>query len=184
MKVNIAGKGVIPFVNKVAPIYNIEVNAEILKKLVKNPKFKIYDANGFGQITAATFAPPAPVAPVEEPKVEEKPVEAPKPKKASKKAKNIDEVPGVVKEIVVEEKAPVAVEEPVEIEQVEEPVEMNEEVEAPAIEVPVEEEELEIPVEDTDFEEFPAEEEAEEATEETTEEAPKTTSKKKKKNRK
>lgn len=131
MKVNIAGKGIIPYINRIAPAMNVEVSEVILKKLVKNPKFKIYNSNGFGQITAATFEPIPETAPV----VEEKPIEAPKPKKEKKAVKKAEEVPGVVKEIVVEEKAPVVeetpIEEPVveeapvaeEIEQVEEPVE-------------------------------------------------------------
>lgn len=142
MKVNIAGKGIIPYINRIAPAMNVEVSEVILKKLVKNPKFKIYNSNGFGQITAATFEPIPETAPV---------VEAPKPKKEKKAVKKAEEVPGVVKEIVVEEKAPVVeetpIEEPVveeapvaeEIEQVEEPVELNEEVDAEAIEEPVEE---------------------------------------------
>lgn len=165
MKVNISGKGVIPIINKVAPVYNIEVADEILKKIIKNPNFRVYASEGFGQITAATFNAPA------------APVEAPKKAEPVKKA---EEVPGVVKEIVVEEKAPVveevAIEEPVveeapvEIEQVEEPVEMTEEVEAEAVEEELEEVTDEI---------------VEETAEETTEEAaPVQTSKKKKKNRK
>lgn len=186
MKVNIIGKGVIPYVNRVAPVYNTEVNAEILKKLVKNPKYKIYGSDGSGQVTAATFNPPIPSAP---PVVEEKPVVKEIPKKTFKKAKKVEEAPkveevaGVVTDIVVEEKADVVEEtlpeiteqEIVDGEIIEEPT--------PAEEVP-EVEELEIPIEETDVEAFPAEEE--ESVEESTDaEAPKQPSKKnKKKNRK
>ena len=67
MKVNIAGKGIIPYINRIAPAMNVEVSEVILKKLVKNPKFKIYNSNGFGQITAATFEPIPETAPVVEP---------------------------------------------------------------------------------------------------------------------
>ena len=95
MKVNISGKGVIPIINRVAPVYNIEVADDIVKKIIKNPKFRVYAAGGL--VTAATFNPPTP-APV----VEEKPVEAPKPKKEKKAPKKVEEVPGVVQEIVVE----------------------------------------------------------------------------------
>jgi hypothetical protein len=168
MKVNISGKGVIPIINKVAPVYNVEVADAILKKIIKNPKFRVYASEGFGQVTAATLN--APVAPA---------VEAPK---EAEPVKKVEEVPGVVKEIVVEEKAPVveevAIEEPAveeapvaeEIEQVEEPVELNEEVESEAIEEPVEEitEDEEITSEETTEEEAPVQQ----------------TSKKKKKNRK
>ncbi len=181
MKVNIIGKGVIPYVNRVAPVYNTEVNAEILKKLVKNPKYKIYGSDGSGQVTAATFNPPIPTA---SPVVEEKPVEAPKPKKTSKKAKQEEYHPNVTVTEVPDEigidlaqtldsviETDVKVEE--EVEKVEEPV--------------AETEELEIPIEETDVEAFPAEEaadEEEESVEESTDEAaPKQTSKKKKKNR-
>ena len=170
MKVNISGKGVIPYINRIAPVMNIEVAEETLKKILKNPKFKIYQSDGFGQVTMATFSQPAPAA-VEE----EKPV-----------IKNADEVPGVVKEIIIEEKTPVVEET---LPEITEEVVAEEVVEEPT---PVEEvpevEECEVPVEETDVETFEeaTEEEVEEETseEETTEEAPKQTSKKKKKNRK
>ena len=186
MKVNISGKGVIPYINRIAPVMNIEVAEEILKKILKNPKFKIYQSDGFGQVTMATFSQPAPAA------VEEKPV-----------IKNADEVPGVVKEIIIEEKTPV-VEEP--LPEITEEVVAEEVVEEPTpVEEVAEVEECEVPVEETDVETFEeaadevVAEEVEEATEEevvaeeveeetseeeTTEEAPKQTSKKKKKNRK
>lgn len=177
MKVNISGKGVIPYINRIAPVMNIEVAEETLKKILKNPKFKIYQSDGFGQVTMATFSQPAPAA-VEE---EKPPV-----------IKNADEVPGVVKEIIIEEKTPVVEET---LPEITEEVVAEEVVEEPT---PVEEapevEECEVPVEETDVETFEeaaeeeevAEEEVDEETseEETTEEAPKQTSKKKKKNRK
>lgn len=181
MKVNIIGKGVIPYVNRVAPVYNTEVNAEILKKLVRNPKYKIYGSDGSGQVTAATFNPPIPTAP---PVVEEKVTEeAPKSKKTSKKSKKVEEVAGVVTDIVVEEKVDVVEETLPEI------TEENVTEEKVAEPTPVAEvEELEIPIEETDVEAFPAEEEVTDEEEESVEEssdevAPKQTSKKKKKNR-
>lgn len=174
MKVNISGKGVIPYINRIAPVMNIEVAEETLKKILKNPKFKIYQSDGFGQVTMATFSQPAPAA------VEEKPV-----------IKNVNEVPGVVKEIIIEEKTPV-VEEP--LPEITEEVVAEEVVEEPTpVEEVAEVEECEVPVEDTDvetFEEATEEEEVveeveeETSEEETTEETPKQTSKKKKKNRK
>lgn len=172
MKVNISGKGVIPIINTVAPVYNIEVSEDIIKKLIKNPKFRVYASDGFGQITAATFNPPAPV-------VEEKAVveEASKPKKPTNKANKVVEAPKLVEEEkvdVVEETLPEITEEVVTEEKVAEPV--------PVAEV----EELEIPVEETDLEAFPAEEVEEEVSEETTTEAAPVQSykKKNKKNRK
>lgn len=177
MKVNIVGKGVIPYINKIAPATNIEVSDGILKKLVKDRRFRIYDSKGSGQVTAATFEAPV----VTEPVVEEKPIEAPKPKKTSKKAKKeeyhpdvtVTEVPdeiGIDLAQTLDSVIETAVEVPVEEES---PV-VEEKVEEPVAET----EELEIPVEDVDLDEFPTEEAAEE------EEAPKqNSSKKKKKNR-
>ena len=176
MKVNIVGKGVIPYINKVAPAMNIEVSEPILKKLVKDRRFRIFDSKGSGPVTAATFEAPA----VAEPVVEEKPVEAPKPKKTSKKAKEyhpdvtVTEVPdeiGIDLAQTLDNTIETAVEVPAE----EESSVAEEKVEEPV----AEKEELEIPVEDVDLDEFPAEE----ATKE--EETPKQPSKKnKKKNRK
>lgn len=177
MKVNIVGKGVIPYINKVAPAMNIEVSEPILKKLVKDRRFRIFDSKGSGSVTAATFEAPV----VAEPVVEEKPVEAPKPKKKAKKEEyhpdvTVTEVPDEIGidlaqtlDSVIE--TDVKVEE--EVEKVEEPV--------------AETEELEIPIEDVDLDEFPAEETAEDEVsgEAVKEEAPKQPSKKnKKKNRK
>lgn len=169
MKVNISGKGVIPVVNRVAPVMNIDVDEYVIKKILKFPKFRIFNADGSGQITLATFDQPA-----AEEKVIEKPV--------IEKAPKVEEVVGVVTDIVVEEKADVVEEtlpeiteqEIVDGEIIEEPT--------PVEEVP-EEEECIIPVEDTDFEEFPAEEAPVEDV--AVEEAPKqqTSNKKKKKNR-
>lgn len=186
MKVNIVGKGVIPYINKVAPAMNIEVNEPILKKLVKDRRFKIFDSKGTGQITAATFEAPV----VTEPVVEEKPVETPKPKKTSKKAKKEEYHPDVTVTEVPDEigidlaqNLDSVIETAVKVPTEEEPSVVEEKVDEPVAET----EELEIPVEDVDLDEFPTEETAEdEVTEEATkEETPKQSSKKnKKKNRK
>lgn len=175
MKVNIVGKGVIPYINKVAPAMNIEVSEPILKKLVKDRRFRIFDSKGSGPVTAATFEAPV----VTEPVVEEKPVEAPKPKKTSKKAKEyhpdvtVTEVPDEIG-IDLAQTLDSVIETAVEVPAEEESSVVEEKVEEPV----AEKEELEIPVEDVDLDEFPAEEA-------TKEEAPKQPSKKnKKKNRK
>jgi len=175
MKVNIVGKGVIPYINKVAPAMNIEVSEPILKKLVKDRRFRIFDSKGSGPVTAATFEAPV----VTEPVVEEKPVEAPKPKKTSKKAKEyhpdvtVTEVPDEIG-IDLAQTLDSVIETAVEVPAEEESSVVEEKVEEPV----AEKEELEIPVEDVDLDEFPAEKVTEE-------EAPKQPSKKnKKKNRK
>ena len=175
MKVNIVGKGVIPYINKVAPAMNIEVSEPILKKLVKDHRFRIFDSKGSGPVTAATFEAPA----VAEPVVEEKPVEAPKPKKTSKKAKEyhpdvtVTEVPDEIG-IDLAQTLDSVIETAVEVPAEEESSVVEEKVGEPV----AEKEELEIPVEDVDLDEFPAEKVTEE-------EAPKQPSKKnKKKNRK
>lgn len=175
MKVNIVGKGVIPYINKVAPAMNIEVSEPILKKLVKDRRFRIFDSKGSGPVTAATFEAPV----VAEPVVEEKPVEAPKPKKTSKKAKEyhpdvtVTEVPDEIG-IDLAQTLDSVIETTVEVPTEEKSSVVEEKVEEPVAET----EELEIPVEDVDLDEFPAEEA-------TKEEAPKQPSKKnKKKNRK
>lgn len=175
MKVNIVGKGVIPYINKVAPAMNIEVSEPILKKLVKDRRFRIFDSKGSGPVTAATFEAPV----VAEPVVEEKPVEAPKPKKTSKKAKEyhpdvtVTEVPDEIG-IDLAQTLDSVIETTVEVPTEEKSSVVEEKVEEPVAET----EELEIPIEDVDLDEFPAEEA-------TKEEAPKQPSKKnKKKNRK
>lgn len=171
MKVNISGKGVIPFVNKVAPQYNIEVSETIIKKLLKYPKFGIYASEGFGKITEATFEKPTPIA---QAVAEATPiVEKKKPSRKPKKTADIkkEEVP--VEEVPkVEETKPEVVPyltEPEEIVEVETPVEFTEEVEGEAIE--------------EDLEEVSEGEDVASEEESTEEEAPKQTSKKKKKNR-
>lgn len=174
MKVNIVGKGVIPYINKVAPAMNIEVSEPILKKLVKDRRFRIFDSKGSGPVTAATFEAPV----VAEPVVEEKPVEAPKPKKKAKKEEyhpdvTVTEVPDEIG-IDLAQTLDSVIETAVEVPTEDESSVVEEKVEEPV----AEKEELEIPVEDVDLDEFPAEEA-------TKEEAPKQTSKKnKKKNRK
>ena len=174
MKVNIVGKGVIPYINKVAPAMNIEVSEPILKKLVKDRRFRIFDSKGSGPVTAATFEAPA----VAEPVVEEKPVEAPKPKKKAKKEEyhpdvTVTEVPDEIG-IDLAQTLDSVIETAVEVPTEEESSVVEEKVEEPV----AEKEELEIPVEDVDLDEFPAEKVTEE-------EAPKQPSKKnKKKNRK
>lgn len=170
MKVNISGKGVIPFVNKVAPQYNIEVSETIIKKLLKYPKFSIYASEGFGKITEATFEKPTPIAqavaeaaPIAEKK---KPAKKPKTAVIKKEEVPVEEVPKV------EETKPEVVPfltEPEEIVEVETPVEFTEEVEGEAIE--------------EDLEEVSEGEDVASEEESTEEEAPKQTSKKKKKNR-
>lgn len=174
MKVNIVGKGVIPYINKVAPAMNIEVSEPILKKLVKDRRFRIFDSKGSGPVTAATFEAPA----VAEPVVEEKPVEAPKPKKKAKKEEyhpdvTVTEVPDEIG-IDLAQTLDSVIETAVEVPAEEESSVVEEKVGEPV----AEKEELEIPVEDVDLDEFPAEKVTEE-------EAPKQPSKKnKKKNRK
>ncbi len=175
MKVNIVGKGVIPYINKVAPAMNIEVSEPILKKLVKDRRFRIFDSKGSGPVTAATFEAPV----VTEPVVEEKPVEAPKPKKNKAKKEEyhpdvtVTEVPDEIG-IDLAQTLDSVIETAVDVPAEEESSVVEEKVEEPV----AEKEELEIPVEDVDLDEFPAEKVTEE-------EAPKQPSKKnKKKNRK
>lgn len=162
MKLNITGRGIIPFVKRIAPAYNVDVDKLTAYKLLGSSNLALFRAIDGIRITRANidavFAENA--APIEE-----KVVEAPKPKKASKKKE----------------------EKPVEVTPVETPVEIAEEAEAPAIEEPVDA--VEVPVEEEavleveESVEEAVEEVAEEATGETEEEKPQYTGKKKKKNR-
>lgn len=168
MKVNISGKGVIPFVNKVAPQYNIEVSETIIKKLLKYPKFGIYASEGFGKITEATFEKPTPIAQAvaEATPIAEKNKPVKKTAVIKKEDVPVEEVPKV--EETKHEVVPYLTE-PEEIVEVETPAEFTEEVEGEAIEEDLEEA--------SEGEDVASEEES------TEEEAPKQTSKKKKKNR-
>lgn len=149
MKVNITGKGRIPYVGAVAPVRGIEVDIQIIRQLLNVPKFQVFDsATGvfISRANVESFA--------EKVAEEEKPVAVAPSKKPAKKEKKVEVKPEPVVEAPVVEETPV----------VKEPV--KEEYVAPAVEV-VEE----TPVETV--EEAPATEEVVvEASEETAEETP------------
>jgi len=137
MKVNITGKGRIPYVGAVAPVRGIEVDIQIVRQLLNVPKFQVFDS------ATGVFISRANVESFAEKVVEEeKSVVVAHPKKPAKKVE-------VKPEPVVE--APVVEETPV----VEEPV--KEDYVAPAVEV-VEETPVETVEEAPVAEETPAEE--------------------------
>lgn len=84
MKVNIAGRGVIPGLNKLAPVRGVELSQRDIERLVCFRQFKVYSAETGYLITSKNvndiFKPkavaPKVVKPVEKP-VEIKPVEKP-----------------------------------------------------------------------------------------------------------
>ena len=43
MKVNITGKGRIPYVGAVAPVRGIEVDIQIIRQLLNGPKFQVFE---------------------------------------------------------------------------------------------------------------------------------------------
>lgn len=51
MKVNIIGKGPIPGINALAPVYNQELDKNQIKRILNYQEFKVYGANGIGLIT-------------------------------------------------------------------------------------------------------------------------------------
>lgn len=111
MRVNIKGRGIVPRVGKLAPVYNQDLQKNDIEFLLNFNQFKVYETKTGLLITKGTvdemFAKSQqPVDKVLEPKEEA--------------------LTSVVKEA------------PVEIEQVETPVVLNEEVDAPAIEGPIE----------------------------------------------
>lgn len=52
MKVNIAGKGLIPIVNMPGPIHGIELTKQQIKGLLNYRDIRVFGANGFGLITS------------------------------------------------------------------------------------------------------------------------------------
>lgn len=51
MRVNIIGKGPIPGINALAPVYNQDLDKNQIKRILNYQEFKVYGANGIGLIT-------------------------------------------------------------------------------------------------------------------------------------
>lgn len=195
MRVNIKGRGIVPRVGKLAPVYNQDLQKNDIEFLLNFNQFKVYETKTGLLITKGTVDEMY----AKSQKPVEKPVEVkPEPKPVVEEKKVVEPV----KEVIVESTIPeTPVEEPVVTPDVtEEEVAQSfiSDVDSVKEQLP-EKEDLVIPVEDTDvesFEEKSEEENVEEVVEEKVEstdveeEAPVTEepqqsypSKKKKKNR-
>lgn len=51
MKVNIIGKGPVPGLNILAPVYNQELEKSQIQRILNYPNFRVYGADGVGLIT-------------------------------------------------------------------------------------------------------------------------------------
>jgi len=51
MKVNITGKGLIPGINQLAPVYNQELEKPLIRRILNYSNLRVYGANGIGLIT-------------------------------------------------------------------------------------------------------------------------------------
>lgn len=129
MKVNIDGKGRIPGVDRVAPVYNIDLSRDQISRLLNFKNFRVFGV-GTGLITRgnldaafeASLAETKKVAEEAKPVVEvkkEEPKKAPKAKKEEVKPAPVVEEPKVEEPILVSvdlaQKEDVAVEETVEL---------------------------------------------------------------------
>lgn len=129
MKVNIDGKGRIPGVDRVAPVYNIDLSRDQISRLLNFKNFRVFGV-GTGLITRgnldaafeASLAETKKVAEEAKPVVEvkkEEPKKAPKAKKEEVKPDPVVEEPKVEEPILVSvdlaQKEDVAVEETVEL---------------------------------------------------------------------
>ena len=206
MRVNIKGRGIVPRVGKLAPVYNQDLQKNDIEFLLNFNQFKVYETKTGLLITKGTVDEMY----AKSQKPVEKPVEVkPEPKPVVEKPVLVGVDIAQNKDVAVEQKVPVEVK-PIAETPVEEPAvtpDVTEEevaqsfisdVDSVKEQLP-EKEDLVIPVEDTDvesFEEKSEEENVEEVVEEevestdTEEEAPVTEepqqsypSKKKKKNR-
>ncbi len=95
MKVNIVGKGPIPGINALAPVYNKDLDKSQIKRILNYQNFRVYGADGIGLITKrnvdavfnvdtktaapTTSTPNTTTKQKVEPKVVEAPVFTPKP---------------------------------------------------------------------------------------------------------
>lgn len=162
MKINIAGRGVIPVVNALAPVRNVECDEKLIKRLLNYHQFRLYQAStgllilksNVDEIIKASMQKP--VKKVELPKIEEPVVESK------------IEVPSVeVEDVTIEDVQPIeSITEPEEVEVVE-----NETTDSTIIEETPVEETVEV-VEEPTIEDTTATETVDEAVvvEEATEE--------------
>lgn len=115
MKVNISGRGVIPGVNALAPVRNVECDEKLIKRLLNYHQFRLYQASTGLLILKSNVdeiikaAMPKPEKKVELPKIEEPVVET------------TIEVPSVeVEDVTIEDVQPIeSITEPEEVEVVE-----------------------------------------------------------------
>ena len=83
MKINISGRGVIPVVNALAPVRNVECDEKLIKRLLNYHQFRLYQAStgllilksNVDEIIKASMQKP--VKKVELPKIEEPKIEEP-----------------------------------------------------------------------------------------------------------
>ena len=143
MRVNIKGRGIVPRVGKLAPVYNQDLQKNDIEFLLNFNQFKVYETKTGLLITRDTvdemFAKSQkPVAP-KKPTVIEKPAHAPTPVKVEEPAFEVkEEVAPVVEPTVTEEEVAQS---------------FIEDVAAVEEQLP-EKEELEFPVENPDTESF------------------------------
>lgn len=85
MKVNITGKGVIPGINQLAPVYNQELEKTQVRRILNYPNLKVYGTDGIGLITKNNIDAAFSVKPKNErplaatkAKIKPEPVQAPK----------------------------------------------------------------------------------------------------------